>query len=96
MKQPTQRAVTVRFSMRDYLDLVNSAEEKNTTIAEVIRQAWANHREQKNLILLLSKLEQQLLLKTFEICAATVGLSDTERKTAVRQVNSALGKEIIR
>ncbi|WP_421254556.1 hypothetical protein [Aeromonas sp. 600948] len=96
MKQPTQRAVTVRFSMRDYLDLVNSAEEKNTTIAEVIRQAWASHREQQNLILLLSKLEQQLLLKTFEICAATVGLSDTERKIAVRQVNSALGQEIIR
>lgn len=96
MKQPNQRAVTVRFSMRDYLDLVSSAEEQKTTIAEIIRQAWANHHEQQNLMLLLSKLEQQLLLKTFEICAATVGLSDAERTAAVRQVNTALGKEVIR
>lgn len=95
MKQPYQKSVTVRFQMRDYLDLMNEVEEKNTNAAEVIRQAWTNHQEHKNLIILFSKLEQKLLTNTFEICAATVGLSDIERKAAARQVNIALGKEVI-
>jgi hypothetical protein len=95
MKQPYQKSVTVRFQMRDYLDLMNEAEEKNTNAAEVIRQAWTSHQEHKNLIFFLSKLEQKILTNTFEICAATVGLSDIERKAAARQVNIALGREII-
>lgn len=96
MKQPNQKPVTVRFPMGDYLNLVNEAEEKNTTTAEVVRQAWANHREQKNLMRMFSTLEQRLLNAMFEICAATVGITDIERKKAARQVNTALGKEIVK
>ncbi|GKQ97268.1 hypothetical protein KAM461_15180 [Aeromonas hydrophila] len=96
MRVENQKAVTVRFPMRDYLALTSEAEAKNTTTAEVVRQAWASHQEHQNLVLLFAKLEQRLLAKTFEICAATVGLSDSERKLAARQINTALGKEIVR
>ena len=58
-------------------------------------RTFPSHQEHKNLIILFSKLEQRLLTNTFEICAATVGLSDIERKAAARQVNIALGKEVI-
>ncbi|GJA12736.1 MULTISPECIES: hypothetical protein [Aeromonas] len=95
MKQPTQKTVTVRFSMQDYINLVNEAEANNTTTAEVIRQAWASHQEHRNLTLMLSNLERNILSKNFEICSATVGLSEMERKKAARQVNVALGKELI-
>ncbi len=95
MKQQNQKAVTVRFTMKDYLEMVHEAEVKKLSTADVIRQAWASYQTHQNIERQLFKLEQSILTSTFEICAATVGLSDIERKAAARQVNIALGKEII-
>ena len=95
MKQQNQKAVTVRFTMKDYLDMVHEAEVKKLSTADVVRQAWASYQAYQNIERQLFKLEQRILTSTFEICAATVGLSDIERKAAARQVNIALGKEII-
>lgn len=96
MKQQNQKAVTVRFPMSDYLEMVSEAETKNTTTADVIRQVWAGHQKQKSLAALLTQLELRLLRRTFDICAATVGLSVDERGQAARQVNQSLGKELVK
>ncbi|MDR6997024.1 hypothetical protein J2Y65_003736 [Aeromonas salmonicida] len=96
MKQQNQKAVTVRFTMKDYLEMVHEAEIKKLSTADVVRQAWASYQAHQNIEHLLFKLEQRILTSTFEICAATVGLSENERKTATRQVNTALGREVVR
>jgi hypothetical protein len=41
MKQQNQKAVTVRFTMKDYLEMVHEAEIKKLSTADVVRQAWA-------------------------------------------------------
>jgi len=91
----TQKAVTVRFPMGDYLEIVNEAEAQNTTSADVVRRAWKSYQDNKNLIIKLMQLERRLVKNTFEICTATVGLSPAERKNAAVQVNKSIGKEVI-
>ncbi len=95
MKQ-NQKAVTVRFPMGDYLAIVTEAESQNTTSAEVVRKAWKSYKENQNLILKLAQLEKRIIRNTFEICAATVGVNDEERKNAANQVNRKLGKELLK
>lgn len=95
MKQ-SQKAVTVRFPMGDYLSIVTEAEAQNTTTADVVRKAWKSYKENQNLILKLAQLERKMIRNTFEICAATIGVNDEERKNAARQVNGKLGKELLK
>lgn len=95
MKQ-TQKPVTVRFPMGDYLDITMEAESQNTTSADVVRRAWKSYQENKNFILKLAQLERRLLKNTFEICTATIGLSVAERKNAAKQINNSFGKEVVK
>lgn len=92
----TQKPVTVRFAIGDYADIVTEAESQNTTSADVVRQAWKSYQESKNMILKLAQLEKRILLNTFEVCSATVGLSSVERSKAAQQVNNLLGKELVK
>ncbi len=95
MTQQYQKAVTVRFSMKDYLEMVREAEVKGLSTADIVRLAWASYQAHQSIERLLLKLEQRQLTSTFEICAATIGLSESERKKAARQVNTAFGREVI-
>jgi hypothetical protein len=92
----TQKSVTVRFPMGDYLNIAAEAELKNTTSVDIIRKSWKSYEENKNFLLKLAQLENRLLQKTFEICSATVGLTSLERSNAAKQVNNSLGKEVIK
>ena len=95
MKQ-TQKTVTVRFPMGDYLDITSEAEAKNTTSADMVRRSWKSYQENKSLILKLVQLERRILKNTFEICSATIGLSANERKNAAKQLNTSFGKEVLK
>lgn len=92
----TQKPVTVRFAMGDYIDIAREAEAQNTTSADIVRKAWKNYQESKNMTLKLAQFERRMLLNTFEICTATVGLTSIERKKAAQQVNNHIGKELIK
>jgi len=92
----TQKPVTVRFPMGDYLDITTEAEAQNTTSADIVRKAWKSYQENKNIVLKLAHLERRLLLNTFEICSATIGLSPDERKNAAKQINNSFGKEVLK
>jgi len=92
----TQKAVTVRFAIGDYAEIVTEAESQNTTSADVVRRAWKSYQENKNFILKLAQLERRLLKNTFEICTATIGLSSVERKNAAQQINNSFGKEVVK
>ncbi|EKP0316959.1 hypothetical protein JFQ90_002198, partial [Aeromonas veronii] len=56
MKQQSQKAVTVRFTMKDYLDMVHEAEVKKLSTADVVRQAWASYQAHQNIERQLFKL----------------------------------------
>jgi len=92
----TQKPVTVRFPMGDYLNIAAEAEFQNTTSVDIIRKAWKSYEENKNILLKLAQLENRLLQNTFEICSATVGLSSVERNNAAKQVNNSFGKEVVK
>jgi len=92
----TQKPVTVRFPMGDYLDITAEAEIQKTTSADVVRRAWKSYQENNNIVLKLAQLEKRLLLNTFEICSATIGLSSDERKNAAKQINNSIGKEVLK
>jgi len=82
LRQDTQRAVTARFSMEMYLEIVQEAESRGVAVADVIRGAWTSHKEQKAISLLLFQFEKRMVRQTFEICSAVAGLSKQERKQA--------------
>jgi hypothetical protein len=85
-----QKAVTTRFPIRDYLALEEMAEENNTTIAGVVRQAWGAYSSEKDYRQAFIDLEQSLVAKIFEICCSVSGLSELERNEAKSELISRL------
>ena len=92
--QENQKAVTTRFPMSSYLELLQEAEERGTTIADVVRTSWDNHKENQQIKELLSQQESRLIKLVFEVCAATSGLDHQERRDALAEFKERLkGKE---
>ena len=87
-----QRAVTSRFSIAAYAALVQEAEDRGTTVADVLRTAWSQYQEKTEQALLLRKLESRIVFKVFEVCSATLGLSADERKAAMIECNKKIKK----
>jgi len=81
----TQKAVTVRLSHADFLALLQKAEEMGTTNADVIRTAWGSYQEKSEVELKFKKLESRIVKQMFEVCSATLGLNDSERKAAIKE-----------
>ena len=81
------RGATARFSHGDYTALVQEAEDKGTTVAAIIRMAWTSYQEKSEHAFLMRKLESRIVFKVFEVCSATLGLSEEERKAARQEFN---------
>ena len=86
------KGATARFSHADYAALVQEAEEKGTTVAAIIRMAWVSYQEKAEQALLMRKLESRIVSKVFEVCSATLGLSEEERKAAATEFNQRVKK----
>lgn len=85
LRQETQRAVTARFPLGDFANLASEAESRGTTIADVLRIAWASYCEQQETKQLFARLEARLIRQMFEVCAATSRLDDKERTEAMSE-----------
>jgi len=85
-KNNLNKPVTVRFYPNDYNKLLQLAEQKNTSVAEVIRQAWAANEEQKDFAIKLLALEERLSKRNFEIVAAVANLDEQEKNLAQQRL----------
>jgi len=79
------RAATARFPQGAYVALAQEAENRGTTIAAIIRMAWASYQEKTEVDLQFRKLESRIVKQMFEVCSATLGLSEAERKAAIKE-----------
>lgn len=81
------KSVTVRLSNSDSIALAEEVEKTGSNNSAVLKVAWASYREKSDLALLMRKLESRMVSKVFEVCSATLGLSEEERKTAKMEFN---------
>ena len=88
VRSEKQRQVTTRLSLSEYSAMSTEAEESGTTVAGVLRQAWSKYHEESRLKEDLRRLERRLIKKMFEVCSATIGLDEDERKAAMTELNS--------
>ncbi|EHY0954110.1 hypothetical protein NMT15_002448 [Vibrio cholerae] len=93
MSSNTTKSVTVRFSLNDYFILLRDAERNNVAIAEMVRIAWNNHKQQEDINTKLRELEQRMMKKSFEIVAAVANLDDQERRIAAKKINKNLRED---
>jgi len=88
------KAVTVRLSHSDFIALLQKAEEMGTTNADVIRTAWGSYQEKAEVELQFKKLETRMVKQIFEVCSATLGLSETERKAAIKEFKKQTNRRV--
>jgi len=87
MSSNVTKPVTVRFSLNDYNILLRDAEQQNVAIAEMIRIAWSNYKQQEDIDVKLRESEQRMMKKSFEIVAAVANLDEQERRLAIKRIN---------
>lgn len=90
LRQELQRAVTARFPLDDYAAIVQVAEARAATVADVLRQAWHSYQQQQEINQLLQRLESRLTKRVFEACVAAGGLNDAERKEALAEFRARI------
>ena len=90
MKQPLDKAVTIRFSKEDHLLLLQQSEQRGCSVADMVRKSWAHYQQQQQIQQLLLRLEQRQRKNTFEMLNITLGLKPDERQHAMKQLH-ALG-----
>lgn len=89
-KHQQQKAITVRFSISDYLIIEQEAERLGSNFASVLREAWKAYHNSNQYKGELKQLEKNLLRQSFEVCCAVQGLNPTERKDALDELTSHL------
>lgn len=93
-KQIRSEVVSIRFPAGDFINITKEAEEKNTSIAEVMRGAWREHLLQRDIHDSLAVLEQRLIRKTFEIVSVVAGVDDQERLLAWKKFKVRMKQEV--
>ena len=88
VRSEKQRQVTTRLSLSEYAAMSLEAEVSGTTVAGVLRKAWSQYHEESRLKEDLKRLEKRLIKKMFEVCSATIGLDENERKAAMNELNA--------
>lgn len=88
VRSEKQRQVTTRLSLSEYSAMSLEAEARGTTVAGVLRQAWSQYHEESRLKEDLKRLEKRLIRKMFEVCSATIGLDEDERRAAMNELNT--------
>ncbi|MCG9729599.1 hypothetical protein L1D44_07005 [Shewanella sp. Isolate13] len=85
-----QKAITVRFSISDYLKIEQEAERIGSNLANVLRESWSAYNNSNQLKSDLKQLESNLLRQSFEVCCAVQGLNPIERKEALDELTTRL------
>lgn len=88
-----QQAVTTRFTLGDYANLLAEVERTGSNPSQMLRKSWRVYMEQQSIEVRLAQLESRLTRRMFEIVSAVAGLSATEKKEAMQQAKLAL-KEV--
>ena len=88
MKQPLDKAVTIRFAKSDYLQLQQQAEQRGCSIADMVRKSWAHYQQLQQIQQLLLRQEQRHRKITFEMLSVTLGLKTDERQHAIKQLQA--------
>jgi hypothetical protein len=86
LQSNTQKAVTTRYSMNEYLKMVKKAEERKICMAELQRTASREFIKEDDFSLKLQQLEKRLAHKFFDICCAVNGLTPDEVIDAKREL----------
>ncbi|MFT5295005.1 MAG: Lon protease-like protein [Colwellia sp.] len=87
-KSLTQKAITVRFPISDFQKIEEMAENNNSNLAEVLREAWRTHKKENDHLKDFKQLESRLLKQVFNICCAVHGLSNKEKLDALTELKS--------
>lgn len=82
------KAVTARFPVQDYLKLQEEAERRGSTIADVVREAWSQYQQERQVQQHLTRLEIRQRKVNFEMLCAVVGLKTDERDQVLAQLQS--------
>ncbi|MFL0797828.1 MAG: hypothetical protein K6L73_10120 [Cellvibrionaceae bacterium] len=93
MKKPTgntTKAVTVRLSMADYNELLHTAEKLNISIADTLRRAWREFKEQELQSQQRDTQTQELKRYIFESLAVTKNWDVSQRQTAIKRIHDRL------
>lgn len=90
LRQELQRAVTARFPLDDYAAIVQVAESRGATVADVLRHAWQSYQQQQDFQQLLQRLEARLTKRIFEACVAAGGLDESERREALSEYKAKI------
>jgi CMP-N-acetylneuraminic acid synthetase len=85
-----QKAITVRFSISDYLKIEQEAERIGSNLANVLRESWTAYNNSNKFKSDLKQLEGTLLRQSFEVCCAVQGLTPLERKDALDELTTRL------
>jgi capsid protein len=86
----TQKAITTRFSITDYLNIEEEAEKLGTSLADVIRKSWKEYQKENEFKDDLKELENSLVRTVFEVCSAVAGLTSEQREEAKNDLKKAL------
>lgn len=86
----TQKAVTARFSISDYLKIQNEAEKLGTTLADVLRLCWKDYENKNAVTAELKELESNIIKNVFEVCCAVSGLNSEDRNDAKNELKNVL------
>lgn len=86
MNQPLDKAVTIRFSRGDYLQLQQHAEDQQCSVADMVRTAWHQFQQQQQMEQRLTEQERRLCKAMFAITALGLQLKPEERKQMAQQL----------
>ncbi|MDU0353830.1 hypothetical protein RS130_07730 [Paraglaciecola aquimarina] len=89
-KHLQQKAITVRFSIADYLKIEQEAENLGSNLADVMRKAWIAYNSSQDFKTDLKNSENRLISKIFEVCSAVQGLTEQEREEAFHELKIRL------
>ena len=85
-KMPEKRAVTARFSKEEYLRLQQEAENKGTTITDVVRMSWSAYQEETKIKEYLFLFERRQKIAFFKMLCAVAGLKSAETKEVINKL----------
>lgn len=89
-KEPLTKVLSLRVSTYDHHLMAAESEELGMGIPDVIRGAWREHLQQRDIDTALSKMEQRLTKRMFEIVVAVAGLDENERLLTLKKYRARL------
>ncbi len=94
LSNSTTKAVTVRLSQADYVDLLSMAEQNNASIADTMRKAWREYQDQEREADERCRQTQELKHYVFECLSLTKNWDPVQRQKAIQRLSNRLSQTI--